>query len=125
MFYFIISSIYNYQEKTYYLDKDNYITEDAIVDNLIYDKEGNCLVFWLSEIDEAYESSDFIIKGRNLSVVLEKGVVEKIDVGSKITYTSAPGYFGNGYFMPIVAISVAGEELLSFDEGYENLIKSY
>ena len=40
----------------------------------------------------------------------------------------APGtrkYFGDGYSMPIVSISVNGEVLLSFDEGFENLMKLY
>ena len=34
-------------------------------------------------------------------------------------------YFGDGYSMPIVSISVNGEVLLSFDEGFENLMKLY
>lgn len=42
-----------------------------------------------------------------------------------ITFVSAPEYFGDGYCMPIVALSVNGEELLTFDEGVENLIAQY
>ena len=57
--------------------------------------------------------------------MLERGVLEKIETGSEITYTSATRYFGNGYYMPMVALSVDGEELLSFDEGYKNLMKLY
>ena len=40
-----------------------------------------------------------------------------------VSFMTAPRYFGDGYIMPIVEISVDGEELLSFEEGYENLLE--
>lgn len=128
VFVLIVSLIIDYCksiEKRYYFDKNNYITEDAVVDNIVYDKKCNELVFWLSEINEAYQGSVFKIKGESVDPLLERGILEKIEIGSEITYTSALEYFGNGYSMPIVALSVDGEELLSFDEGYKNLLKQY
>ena len=112
-------------EKKYYSDMDNYITEEAIVDNIIYDEEQEYIVIWLSEIDEEYQCSEFIIEGKSIEIVLENEVVDKIKIGDKIKYTSAPKFFGNGDFMPIVEISIDGDEILSFEEGYENLISSY
>ena len=38
---------------------------------------------------------------------------------------SAPQYFGNGYVMPIVEISVDGVEYLSFEEGHPYLFNEY
>lgn len=36
---------------------------------------------------------------------------------------TAPRYFGDGYVMPIVAISVDGEQLLDYEEGYANFME--
>ena len=113
------------KEKEYYADVSNYITEEAVVDNIIYNKERGYIVFWLSEINSAYQTSDFMIQGESLSIVIENGVFDKIRNGDKIKYTSAPAYFGNGYFMPIVELSIEGEIILSFEEGYENLLDLY
>ena len=126
VFVLIVSLIIDYLksvEKRYYFDKNNYITEDAVVENIIYEED--YLLFVLSGINEAYQGSVFIIEGESLDVLLERGILEKIETGSEITYTSAPRYFGDGSVMPIVAVSVNGVELLSFEEGYKNLLKLY
>ena len=49
--------------------------------------------------------------------------MQKVQLGTTVSFMTAPRYFGDGYIMPIVEISVDGEELLSFEEGYENLLK--
>lgn len=123
--YHFVTATWNYQEKTYYSDKDNFITEEAIVDSISYSEEYGNIWFVLSEIDEAYEDNQFVVRGENAIVLLERELFNKVNTGSKITYTSAPKYLGDGYSMPIVAITVDGEELLGFDEGYENLMESY
>ena len=51
--------------------------------------------------------------------------IEKIEPNSVVEFTSAPAFFGNGYLMPIVQLSVNGEILLSFEEGYANLLELY
>lgn len=112
-------------EKEYYADINNFITEEAVVDNIIYNEAEEYIVFWLSEIDEAYECSDFIIEGNNVDLALQNGIFDKIEIGDVITYTSAPRIFGNGDFMPIIQISISGEELLNLDDGYKNLMDLY
>ena len=52
-----------------------------------------------------------------------KGYPAEIQLGTTVSFMTAPRYFGDGYIMPIVEISVDGEELLSFEEGYENLLE--
>ena len=112
-------------EKKYYADFNNFITDEAIVDNVIYNEEEEYIVLWLSEIDEAYQCSDFIIEGNNTALVLQSGILDKIKIGDVVTYTSAPRIFGDGDFMPIIGISVSGEELLNVDDGYRNLMDLY
>ena len=77
------------------------------------------------EIDEVYVNGGFIIRGDNVSVVMENGILDKVKVGDKITFTSAPRYFGDGYTVPIVALYIGDEEILNFDVGHKNLMKLY
>ena len=127
IFSFMISmtGCYQIREKNYYSDKNNYITEEALIDNIIFDEANNSIYFWLSQIDESYQDNTFKIEGESVNILLENAIFQKIEVGSELTYTSAPHYFGDGYCMPIVALSYNGEELLSFEEGYENLMNLY
>ena len=107
------------------MDVNNYITEEAVVDSIMYDKKIEYIGFRLSEINDEYQGERFIIEGKNLDIVLANGILEKIEPNSVIEFTSAPVYFGNGYVMPIVQLSVDGETLLSFEEGYANLLELY
>ena len=112
-------------EKEYYMDINNYITEEAVVDTITYDKKLEYIGIRLSDISDAYQGERFIIEGENLDIVLANGVLEKIEPNSVIEFTSAPAFFGNGYLMPIVQLSIDGETLLSFEEGYANLLELY
>ena len=112
-------------EKEYYMDVNNYITEEAVVDTITYDKKLEYIGIRLSEISDAYQGERFIIEGENLDIVLANGILEKIEPNSVIEFTSAPAFFGNGYLMPIVQLSINGETLLSFEEGYANLLERY
>ena len=40
----------------------------------------------------------------------------------EVVFITAPRHFGDGYVMPIVAISINGESLLDFNDGYANLM---
>ena len=120
-----LTSCTRQREKEYYADANNFITGEGVVDNIIYDENDKDIVLWLSEIDDAYQCSDFIIEGENFSIVLDNGILDKIKVGDTIEFTSAPRYFGNGDFMPLVALSVGDEELLNFEEGHKNLMDLY
>ncbi|HIV47949.1 MAG TPA: hypothetical protein H9749_09110, partial [Candidatus Acutalibacter stercorigallinarum] len=65
----------------------------------------------------------FKIVGDNVQIVLENGISEKIKLGDTVEFVTAPRYFGDGYVMPIVAISVDGEQLLDYEEGYANFME--
>ena len=120
-----LSGCFSYREKAYYSDRNNYITEEATVENVIYDEERNNIVLWLSDIDPQYQSEVFIFRGENAAAVLENGILTKVKIGDTITFTSAPRFFGNGYFMPIVALYIGEEAILEFEIGYQNLLDSY
>lgn len=122
---FSLMGCYQINEKDYYSNKNNFITGSAIVDNIIFDEENHQLYFWLSGIDEAYQDNTFKLEGANVDVLIQNNLLETIKVGSHITFASAPRYFGDGYCMPIVALSYNDEVLLPFDVGYANFMSLY
>ena len=42
---------------------------------------------------------------------------------TKVTFVTAQGYYGDGYVMPIVELSVGEDKLLDFESGHCNLLK--
>ena len=122
---FLISACYRNKEKLYYLDVSNFIKEEATVDNVLYDEENKSIYFWLSNIDDVYQDSTFIVDGDNVNVLLQYDIINRIMIGDTITFSSAPRYFSDGYCMPIIELIHNNEELLSFDEGHKNLMKRY
>lgn len=120
-----VDTAYEAQEKVYYSNAAYFITSTGIVEYMSIDEDDEYIGFALDEIDERYEDVRFAIRDENYDIAIKNSISKKIAVGDEIQFTSAPGYFGDGYIMPIVALSVDGEELLSFEEGYKNLLDSY
>ena len=109
------------QKIRYYSDRSNYVNSTGIIERIIY--EVDCLYLQLSELTAEFGGDGFEIVGENLSIVKEKGIKQKIALGDEVEFISAPRYFGDGYVMPIVEITVDGETLLEFEEGYANLLR--
>ena len=119
----VLSACYSAKEKKYYAQKDNYINATGTVIHIAYSKDHTELYLGFSELTPTFDDIDFKIVGDNLSIVQKNNIDEKIKTGDKIEFITAPKYFGDGYVMPIVAISVDGEVLLEFEEGYANFLK--
>lgn len=107
---------------TYYSEKSNYVTASGVIDYLKYNDDRSALYIGFSDLDYKFDDTCFKIVGENLSIVQENGIDEKISVEDKVSFMTAPKYFGDGYVMPIVSISVNEEELLEFDQGVNNLL---
>ena len=107
----------------YYSEKSNYVTASGAVDHIQDDPELDGLYLGFSELSPTMDDVSFKLVGANREIVLQRGILQKIQLGTTVSFMTAPRYFGDGYIMPIVEISVDGEELLSFEEGYENLLK--
>lgn len=93
------------------------------VTHISYNEDNTALYFGLSELVPQFDDDNFKITGDNLLIVQERGIDRKIKIGDKIRFITAPKYFGDGYVMPIVALSVNEEELLGFEDGFANLMK--
>ena len=115
-------SCYSYRKIAYYSQRDNYVIATGILVFIKYNDDNTGLYLGFSDLQPKFSDNAFKIVGDNLQVVQRKGIDEKLKLGDTVSFTSAPAYFGDGYVMPIVQISLNGEELLSFEEGYQNLL---
>ena len=109
-------------EKKYYEEKENYIGVTGTISHIQYNEDLTVLYLGFSELSPALDDTSFKIVGENLKIVQANGIDIKLKIGEQISFMTAPKYFGDGYVMPIVAISVNGESLLDFQEGYTNLL---
>ena len=106
----------------YYADKDNYISVTGIVESVINSSERSGLYIDFSDLNPSLDDTCFKIVGENLNIVRKNGIEEKLKEEDEVVFITAPRYFGDGYVMPIVAISINGESLLDFNDGYANLM---
>ena len=106
----------------YYSQKENYISVTGTVSSIKYNEEATALYIDFSELSPILDDTCFKIVGENLEIVKANRIDDKLKIGEQITFVTAPKYFGDGYVMPIVAISISGENMLGFEEGYKNLI---
>lgn len=104
----------------YYSQRDNYVCVTGTVSHIKLNEESDSLYLGFSETSPILDDNTFKIVGRNLEIVRNRGIEEKITIGSQVEFITAPKYYGDGYVMPIVAIFVEGEMLLDFENGYDN-----
>ena len=106
----------------YYSQKENYTSVTGTVSSIKYNEDATALYIDISELSPVLDDTCFKIAGENLEIVKANKIDDKLKTGERITFVTAPKYFGDGYVMPIVAISINGENLLDFEEGYKNLL---
>ena len=47
---------------------------------------------------------------------------EHIQVGKTATFITAPKYYGDGYVMPIVSLSIDNQHILEYEIGFPSLL---
>ncbi len=118
----LLTSCLSIRYRIYYPVKDNYIEVSGVVIYMEYSDDHTVLYIAFSDMDRKLDDRTFEIVGENLRIVEKNGIDDKIKIGDRVTFVTAPKYFGDGYVMPIVAISANGESLLDFDEGFKNFM---
>lgn len=109
--------------KDYYSQKSNYVTATGTVTHISYNEDKSALYLGFSELEPMFDDNSFKIVGENLMIARQNGIDEKLEIGERVTFVTAPRYFGDGYVMPIVEITVSEEELLSFEDEFANFVK--
>ena len=108
------------KEREYYSNAENYIDITGTVTHIQYNEGSTALYLGFSDLSAVVDDTNFKIVGKNLQIVKSNGIDDKLKVGDQVSFITAPKYFGDGYVMPIVGITVGDEVLLDFEEGYAN-----
>ncbi len=116
----VLCSCNSSRKNKYYSQRENYISVVGTVSSIKYNEDSTVLYIDFSELTPVFDDTCFKIVGKSLETTQTNKIDDKLKPGEQITFITAPKYFGDGYVMPIVAISIHGESLLDFEEGYEN-----
>ena len=120
----IVLSSCGLDKKTeYYSERSNYITAIGTISHIKYNEENDVLYLGIEQLSPEFADIAFKIVGKNLLIVQENGIDQKLQIGKQIEFISAPRYFGDGYVMPIVGVTIDGEVLLDFEQGYYNWLE--
>lgn len=112
-------------QKLYYSDINNYILASGIVSYINYNEDESTLYIAFEDLSYGFSDNCFKITGANVKIIKDNDVDSYLSVGKTAFFSSAPEYFGDGYIIPIVSLSIDGIEFLSFSEGYKNLLRDY
>lgn len=115
----------------YYKNVDNFIQAAGTVVEIL-DQEEDCLLVLTFGEDvkssvsspQVFASRRLLIEGENYTAVKSKGFDEKIKVGSFLEFTTVVKALTQKA-RPIVSLTVDGETLLDFEEGYQGLMKQF
>ena len=119
----IFESSWDAKAEKYYSDQANFVERCAVVTHIQQSDDGKIYI----EVEQPDGFSDvcFKLDGASSKIAKDNGFIAEVQVGDEITFISAPRYFGDGYVYPIVSLSKEGKVYLSFDVGYENVMKEY
>ena len=106
----------------YYSQKENYISVNGTVSYIKYNDNNSELYIGFSELNTKLDDHCFKIVGDNLKIVQSNHIDDRLVLGKQVSFVTAPKYFGDGYVMPIVSITIDEDNLLEFEDGYHNLL---
>ncbi|MBR5422725.1 MAG: hypothetical protein IK108_01825, partial [Clostridia bacterium] len=106
----------------YYSQKEKYITVTGTVSYIKYNDNNSELYIGFSELNTKLDDHCFKIVGDNLKIVQSNHIDDRLVLGKQVSFVTAPKYFGDGYVMPIVSITIDEDDLLEFEDGYHNLL---
>lgn len=108
--------------ETYYEQRENYISVSGTVSHISFDEESCALYIEFSDLVPSLDDTRFKVVGEHVGLLREKAGDPAIKIGDRAEFVTAPKYFGDGYVMPIVALTVEGSVLLEFEEGLDNFL---
>ena len=119
---FVMSSCNTADKYDYYSKKENYINVTGTLTSIKYSSDLTTLYLEFENTDPVLDDSCFKIVGQNVLLAQSNGIDITLEIGERVTFVTAPMYFGDGYVMPIVALSAGGKCFLEFEDGYSNLL---
>lgn len=115
------SCTYTNNEKiNYYSNEKNYIEITGIIEHIVFDDEHETLYLGFSNLSHKTDDNCFKVVGEAYSIMVT--YKDHIHIGKTATFVTAPKYYGDGYVMPIVALSVDGLNILEYETGFSSLL---
>ena len=105
----------------YYTEDSNYVLLVGEIKNIKYSKDNKKIFLEINII-----TSDHNIPTNSTTGYGEFAIINwdnyqlPINVGDDVVFTTAPMYFYDGHFLPIVHLEKDGQEYLSFSDGKED-----
>ena len=110
----------NMERINYYSNEQNYIEITGTIDHVMFDDEQKVFYLGFSSLSQKTDDDCFKVVGDAYSRVVANK--EYIQIGATATFVTAPKYYGNGYVMPIVSLSVDGRNVLEYEDGFPSLL---
>lgn len=123
LFIFLTSSCATTNSKkiNYYSNEKNYIEVTSVINHVVFNEEQQILYLGFSNLPKEFDDDCFKIVGNNYSTVADVSK-ELIQIGKTATFITAPKYFGDGYVMPIVSLTIDNHLILEYEIGFSNFL---
>lgn len=111
---------YSRKQIKYYSNEENYIEATGTITHVRFNDEKEALYLGFTDLSERFDDTTFKITKDNYSIIVN--AKDSIQVGKTATFITAPKYFGDGYIMPIVSLTIDGDCLLEYEVGISNFL---
>lgn len=108
---------------SYYSQNENYVEVTGKISFINFVDESNQIYIAFDEMSYIFSDTCFKLSGKNSDIAKENGIESVLKIGTTVDFVSAPRYFGDGYVMPIVSITINGKCYLESEIGIENLLQ--
>lgn len=106
----------NNKKIDYYSSEKNYVEVTGIINHVVFDEEQQILYLGFSDLSKELDDDCFKIVGNSYYIVSNTDK-DLIQIGKTATFVTAPKYFGDGYVMPIVSLTIDDITILKYDVG--------
>lgn len=110
----------NKEKIDYYSGDENYIEVTGVIDHVEFDDEHEILYLGFTDLSQKLDDNCFKVVGDAYSIMIT--YKEHIQIGKTATFVTAPKYYGDGYVMPIVSLSIDDQDILEYEIGFSSLI---
>ena len=122
LFAFVVSSCStsNDEKINYYSNEQNYVEITGTINHIAFDEEQEALYLGFANLSKETDDNCFKIVGDSYSIVVAHKDI--LQTGKTATFVTAPKYYGNGYVMPIVSLTIDGNNILEYEVGFLNFL---
>lgn len=107
----------------YYSTEDSFLSTTGVVTYIHHAENQGQIYLSFSDIDPVFHDKSFKIVGKNYTIVIENGLLDRLSIGDHVEFVGSPRVFGDGYVLPLIAISLDGVQYIEREQGYQNFLE--